>query len=169
MGRRTLRFLLFVVLIGASQAVTNRAHAAHPAYAGKHIVVVLSTQKLYAYTGSAVVWWSYVTTGNRALPTPAGQFAIFAKFHPYEFISPWSRSSPYWYPPSRSTYAMEFLRGGYFIHDAPWRSYFGLESNGTGRPGTNFGGTHGCINVPYPTARFLFRWAPVGTPVDVVP
>jgi lipoprotein-anchoring transpeptidase ErfK/SrfK len=64
---------------------------------------------------------------------------------------------------------MEFIRGGYFIHDAPWRSVFGKASQGDGRPGTNYGGTHGCVNVPYNAMRFLYGWAPIGTPVHVVP
>lgn len=134
----------------------------------KRIVVSLSQQKLWAYQGSTVVWTSLVTTGNPALPTPTGHFHIFAKYHPYEMISPWPYGSPYYYPPSWMSYAMAFIEGGYFIHDAPWRSVFGPGSNGPGKPGTNYGGTHGCVNVPTDTAAYLFGWAPVGTTVDVV-
>lgn len=141
-----------------------------PFYArtGKHIVISLSKQVLYAYKGSKLVWQSLTTTGNPALPTPTGHFSIFAKFHPFEFISPWPPGSPYWYPPSWTSYSMEFISGGYFIHDAPWRSVFGPGSDGPGQPGTNYGGTHGCVNVPLNTSHFLFYWAPMGTPVDVL-
>ncbi len=135
---------------------------------GHHIVVSLSRQALYAYNGSKLVWQSLVTTGNPALPTPTGHFTIFAKFHPFEFVSPWPPSSPYYYPPSWVSYAMEFQNQGYFIHDAPWRTHFGPGSNGPGKPGTNYGGTHGCVNTPLKTAHFLFSWAPIGTPVDIV-
>jgi lipoprotein-anchoring transpeptidase ErfK/SrfK len=134
----------------------------------KHIVVSLSQQKLFAYSGSKVVLTSLVTTGNPSLPTPKGHFTIFAKYHPYQFISPWPVGSPYWYAPAWSSYALAFIKGGYFIHDAPWRSVFGPGSNGAGQPGTNYGGTHGCVNVPVSTAQFLYTWAPIGTPVDVV-
>jgi hypothetical protein len=135
---------------------------------GRHIVVSLSKQALYAYNGSKLVMSTLVTTGNRALPTPTGHFNIFAKFHPFEFVSPWPPGSPYWYASSWTSYAMEFQDQGYFIHDAPWRSVFGPGSNGSGTPGTNYGGTHGCVNVPYKPAKFLFYWAPTGTAVDVV-
>jgi lipoprotein-anchoring transpeptidase ErfK/SrfK len=136
---------------------------------GKHIVVSLSRQELYAYDGNRLVLSTPVTTGNPALPTPVGHYTIFAKFHPFEFVSPWPVGSPYYYPPSWVSYAMEFIQGGYFIHDAPWRSAFGPGTDGPGQPGTNYGGTHGCVNTPFAAAQFLYYWAPIGTPVDVVP
>ena len=63
---------------------------------------------------------------------------------------------------------MEFQSAGYFIHDAPWRSVYGPGSDGPGQPGTNYGGTHGCVNVPLDVAAFLYGWASIGTPVVVV-
>jgi hypothetical protein len=135
---------------------------------GRHIVVSLSKQALYAYNGNKLVMTTLVTTGNPALPTPTGHFSIFAKFHPFEFISPWPPGSPYWYAPSWTSWTMEFQDQGYFIHDAPWRSVYGPGSNGPGTPGTNYGGTHGCVNVPYNPAKFLYHWAPIGTAVDIV-
>src|SRR5579884_975911 len=119
---------------------------------GKHIVVSLSKQALYAYNGHHLVMQTLVTTGNPALPTPTGHFSIFAKFHPFEFISPWPQGSPYYYPPSWTNYAMEFQSAGYFFHDAPWRSVYGPGSNDHGSPGTNYGGSHGCVNVPFKPA-----------------
>ena len=52
--------------------------------------------------------------------------------------------------------AMLFRDGGYFIHDAPWRSDYGAGSNLRG-------GTHGCVNVPLSGETWLWNWAPVGT------
>jgi lipoprotein-anchoring transpeptidase ErfK/SrfK len=152
---------------GLTQPSTAMARHARSAVGAKHIVISLARQELYAYKGHRLVWRSPVTTGDRLLPTPAGHFAIFAKYSPFEFISPWPSGSPFWYPPSWVTYAMEFIRGGYFIHDAPWRSVFGPGSNSGTAPGTNYGGTHGCVNTPFATAKFLWYWAPIGTPVDV--
>ncbi|MBV9280283.1 MAG: L,D-transpeptidase [Chloroflexi bacterium] len=136
---------------------------------GKRIIVSLSRQTLYAYDGVHLDLQTYVTTGNPNLPTPPGTYQVMARYHPFEFISPWPPSSPYWYPPSWSTYAMLFRDGGYFLHDAPWRSVFGPGSNGPGQPGTNFGGTHGCVNIPPGPMLFLWNWTPTGTEVDVVP
>jgi hypothetical protein len=134
------------------------------------IVVSLSQQRLVAYDNGKVFLTSLVTTGNPKLPTPAGTYHIMAKLHPFTFVSPWPKSSPFYYKPSKVQYAMLFRGGGYFIHDAPWRGAFGPGTNSQiGTPGQNYTGTHGCINVPSDVAAKLFAWAPVGTVVDVVP
>lgn len=136
---------------------------------GKRIIVSLSHEALYAYDGDRLVLQTVVTTGNPNLPTPVGHYAIMQKQHPFEFISPWPVGSPYWYAPSWSQYAMLFRDGGYYLHDAPWRSAFGPGTNGPGQPGTNYGGTHGCVNIPPNPMLFLWNWSAIGTTVDVVP
>jgi lipoprotein-anchoring transpeptidase ErfK/SrfK len=136
----------------------------------KRVLVSLSQQKLWAYDGNKVVLTSLVTTGNRALPTPTGTYHIMAKLHPFTFHSPWPKSSPFYYAPSKVAYAMLFREGGYFIHDAPWRTAFGPGTNSQlGTPGSNYTGTHGCVNVPANVARELFSWTQIGTVVQVVP
>ena len=128
--------------------------------AGKVIVVSLSRQVLTAYQDGTAVLTTFVATGRPALPTPPGVYHIFARYAPYQMISPWPPSSPYWYPNSWTNFAMEFAGGGYFIHDAPWRSWYG--------PGSNiYNGTHGCVNVPYSPMAFLWNWSPIGTTVVV--
>lgn len=162
--------LLFSLCAGSATGLSPRAHAATShMYSSRHITISLARQRLRAWDGHTLVLSTLVTTGNRLLPTPVGRFTIFAKRSPYTFISPWPQGSPYYYPPSRVSFALEFRAGGYFIHDAPWRAVFGPGTNTVGSPGTNYGGTHGCINVPYNAARFLFDWAPLGTRVHVVP
>jgi len=136
---------------------------------GKRIIVQLSRETLYAYDGDRLFLQTLVTTGNPSLPTPTGTYTITAKFHPYQFISPWPLGSPYYYAPSWSEHAMLFRDGGYFLHDAPWRSAFGPGTNGVGQPGTNYGGTHGCVNIPPAAMLSLWNWSPVGTTVEVVP
>jgi lipoprotein-anchoring transpeptidase ErfK/SrfK len=127
---------------------------------GKVIVISLSRQVLTAYQDGNVVLTTFVATGRPQLPTPPGVYHIFARYSPYEMISPWGYGSPWWYPPSWTNWAMEFIRGGYFIHDAPWRSWYG--------PGANlYNGTHGCVNVPYSPMATLWKWAPIGTTVVV--
>ncbi|HEY0493881.1 MAG TPA: L,D-transpeptidase, partial [Candidatus Dormibacteraeota bacterium] len=127
---------------------------------GKVIVVSLGRQALTAYQDGTAVLTTLVATGRPALPTPPGVYHIFARYAPYQMISPWPKSSPYWYPNSWTNFAMEFAGGGYFIHDAPWRSWYG--------PGSNvYNGTHGCVNVPYSPMAFLWNWSPIGTTVIV--
>jgi lipoprotein-anchoring transpeptidase ErfK/SrfK len=135
----------------------------------RRVMVSLSQQKLWAYDGNKLIWTSLVTTGNRALPTPLGTYHIMAKLHPFTFHSPWPKTSPFYYKPSKTEYAMLFREGGYFLHDAPWRSAFGPGTNSQiGTPGSNYTGTHGCINVPPNVAQELFSWTRLGTVVQVV-
>jgi lipoprotein-anchoring transpeptidase ErfK/SrfK len=127
---------------------------------GKLIVISLSRQVLTAYQDGTPVLTTLVATGRPQLPTPPGVYHIFAKYSPYKMISPWPYGSAFWYPPSWTNWAMEFAAGGYFIHDAPWRSWYG--------PGSNlYNGTHGCVNVQYSPMSFLWGWTPMGTTVVV--
>jgi lipoprotein-anchoring transpeptidase ErfK/SrfK len=135
----------------------------------KLIVVSLSQQRLWAYQGHRQLLTSLVTTGNPLLPTPRGTFTILGKWHPFTFISPWPTTDWRYYPPSPVQYAMLFRVGGFYIHDAPWRTTFGPGTNSTaGKPGYATTGTHGCVNVPLSVATALFYWAPDGTTVRVV-
>jgi hypothetical protein len=134
----------------------------------KHIVVSLSKQELWAYEGHKLIYDTLVTTGNQALPTPPGHFTILGKWAPFTFRSMDPVGSEYYYPPSPVNYAMLFRVGGYYIHDAPWRSVYGPGSNSQlGTPGENYTGSHGCINVPLNVMRELYFWTPDGTPVVV--
>lgn len=147
----------------------QRAHASlQNTSCVKRITISLARERLRAWCGQSVVLVSPVTTGNSTLPTPAGYFRVFAKRSPYTFISPWPKGNSKWYPTSKVSYAMEFLGGGYFIHDAPWRGVYGKGTNSSGPPGTNYGGTHGCVNIPFWAAHFLYYWAPMGISVHIV-
>jgi lipoprotein-anchoring transpeptidase ErfK/SrfK len=127
---------------------------------GKVIVISLSRQVLTAFQDGNAILTTFVATGRPALPTPPGVYHIFRRYSPYLMVSPWGYGSPWWYPPSWTNWAMEFISGGYFIHDAPWRSWYG--------PGANlYNGTHGCVNVPYSPMATLWNWAPIGTTVVV--
>jgi len=140
--------------------VATPTPAPTPGAQGKVIVVSLATQSLTAYENDKVVAATVVATGRPALPTLTGTFHIKAKYTPYQFISPWPKSSPYWYASAWVKYAMLYEDGGYFIHDAPWRTVYG--------PGADLtNGTHGCVNVPLSTMSFLYKWASVGTTVVV--
>lgn len=130
---------------------------------GKAIVVHLAAQSLTAYDHGKVALSTPVTTGRPYLATLEGESTIFRRESPYLFISPWPEGSPYWYPPSWVTWALEFRTGGYFLHDAPW------EPDGAYGPGSQDGpyASHGCVHVPHAAMQFLWTWASNGTPVIV--
>lgn len=173
MKNRVNKFFYLAMIAFALAGLLTFSAPAKPMHAdggGKMIIISLSDQMLYAFEDGDEVLETPVTTGQPALPTPVGSFSIFNKQSPMTFYSPWGPGSPYYYPPTTVSYAMEFAGGGYFIHDAPWRSDFG--------PGTNYPrtddysgefvtGSHGCVNTPVDAAAWLYNWAPIGTPVRV--
>ena len=135
-------------------------------------VILVSTEDQWAhmYESGKEVYNTPVTTGGPELPTDHGVFHIYEKVSPFVFHSPWPPGSPYYYPPTPITFWMPF-DGGEGLHDASWRSNFGPGSNFAP---TNLGtgnyilGTHGCVNLPYDAASFVWNWAPLGTTVVVV-
>jgi lipoprotein-anchoring transpeptidase ErfK/SrfK len=147
-------------LLNSDIWIKEQAPIVYTPGAGKLIVISISRQELTAFQDGTAVLTSLVTTGRPALPTPPGVYRVFARYSPYEMISPWGYGSAFWYPPSWTNWAMEFRTGGYFIHDAPWRSWYG--------PGSDiYNGTHGCVNVPRSNMAFLWNWTPIGTTVVV--
>jgi len=136
----------------------------------KMIVVSTEDQSATMYQSGQQVYSTPVTTGGPELPTDHGVFHIYLKLSPFVFHSPWPPGSPYYYPPTPVQFWMPF-DGGEGLHDASWRSNFGPGSNlaptdlGTGN---YILGTHGCVNLPFDAAQFVWDWAPVGTTVVVV-
>ena len=139
--------------VGCGHAVPN----------GKVIDIDVTTQSAIFFDDGCIVTSSLVTTGRPGLRTPTGTFHIYAKYSPITLISPWPKSSPYYYTPENANYAMEFLRGGFFIHDAPW------EPTSAYGPGSQNGvdASHGCVHIPTPTMAWLYAWTPIGTTVIV--
>lgn len=134
----------------------------------RRIVISLDAQQLWALDGSSVLLTTLVTTGGPELPTPTGDYQIIDRESPFTFRSMDPPGSPFWYPPSPTNFALLFQVNGYFIHDAPWRSYYGPGSNAIdGKPGSNTTGSHGCVNVPYTPMSWLYGWATMYTPVQV--
>jgi len=60
---------------------------------------------------------------------------------------------------------MEFAKGGYFIHDAPWE---GSGSYGPGGEDNLSAASHGCVHTPTPVMQWAYSWTPIGTPVVIV-
>ncbi len=136
----------------------------------KMIVVSTAGEWAHLYEGTRLVLDTPVTTGGPELPTDHGVFHIYFKASPFVFHSPWPPDSPFYYFPTPIQFWMPF-DGAEGLHDASWRSDFGPGSNlaptdlGTGR---TIQGTHGCVNLPFDAAQFIWDWAPVGTTVVVI-
>ena len=137
---------------------------------GRIIVVSLGRQQLEAYQNGQLVLITAVTTGQPALSTPTGITSVMLKRTNFWFISPWPKGSPYYYYPTHINYGLLFRTGGYYLHDAYWRPYYGSGTNVWHRDpdGVWRTGSHGCVNLPLWAEIQLYRWAAISTPVAVV-
>ncbi len=155
----------------AAAAALQRANAEF-GIQHKVIIVSLAGQYLQAYQDGKLILWTYVITGRAALATPPGDYRIFYKDSPLTFLPASTKpGNPFFGYPSKVQYGMEFLDGGFFIHDTWWHTIYG--------PGLTFDhydpgrqewqeGSHGCVNTPLNAMTFLYQWAPIGTPVMVL-
>jgi lipoprotein-anchoring transpeptidase ErfK/SrfK len=166
-GGTTARLESVQAQIATVESSVNAALAAvgcgHDVPNGKVIDFDLTTQSAVFFNDGCVAGSSLITSGRAGLRTPTGTYRIYRKVSPITLISPWPKSSPYYYSPEKADFAMEFRGGGFFIHDAPWEptSVFG--------PGSENGvdASHGCVHIPMPTMQWLYAWTPIGATVII--
>ena len=125
------------------------APAPAPASRGKWIEIDISQQRLTAYVGRTPVFSTLVSTGVPRTPTVIGRFAIRYKLPRQHMRGPG-------YSLPNVPWVMYFYRN-YAIHGTYWHNAFGRPMS------------HGCVNMRVRDARWLYYWAPVGTPVVVRP
>lgn len=113
------------------------------------ILVDLSQQRTYAYTGDTLMNTFVVSTGTWQHPTVTGTYNIYVKYR-----STLMTGSDYYLP--NVPYTMYFYKG-YGLHGTYWHNNFGVPMS------------HGCVNLRTPDAAWLFNFASVGTVVHVIP
>ncbi len=122
---------------------------------GHWVLVNLAQQHLWAYDGMNIVQDLDVSTGTDAHPTPVGSYWVQQRFLSQEMIGP-----------------------GYDLPNVPYVQYFGNDQLSWGE-GYSLHGTywhhnwghqmsHGCVNLPTDFAGWLWDWANVGTPVEII-
>ena len=137
-----------------SQQVDYPDPAAHP---GLSLEVSLQDQRVYVRDGSELLYTMYASTGMDD-STPKGSFRIQAE------------RGDHFYNPGEgmgARYYTSFLNHGVFLfHSVPTDSkggYIKEEADMLGiRPGS-----HGCIRLTVPDARWIMQSVPTGTPVLV--
>lgn len=141
------------ILIGQRLVIPGRGSAPAPApapsggRAGKWIEIDLSGQRLIAHQGNTVVLSVRVSTGLPRTPTPVGTFRIRTKIRSQTMSGPGYRlPNVQW---------VQYFVGSYALHGTYWHRNFGHPMS------------HGCVNLTNKDARFLYNWAPYGTPVVV--
>jgi lipoprotein-anchoring transpeptidase ErfK/SrfK len=146
-----------------NDAFQTKLAAAMP---GKVIEVSITDQHLWAYDHGKKVFDTLVTTGRPQLPTDTGPMSVLSKSSPWKMHSPWPRGSQWWYPDTVVRKVLWFTATGEGLHDAIW------EPNSLYGPGSEniqSIASHGCIHLPGTTVDWMYDWAPVGTPVIVIP
>ena len=131
----------------------------------KLIVVSVSLRHLWACQGEKAVHDAPVITGKTAYEatlTPPGTYHIYGKttdtrLTGSDVTGSWDRPVDYWMP------FLDNQHGTYGFHDANWRpnSDFGNVDPATGDA------SHGCVELPTPSMKWLYEWSPVGTTVTV--
>lgn len=117
--------------------------------ARKHILVDLSTQRLFAYEDDKVAFEFPVSTGKWR-ETPTGDFKIWVKLR-YTRMTGGEGADFYDLP--NVPYVMFFYNNevsqaaGFSLHGAYWHNNFGHPMS------------HGCINISPANAGRLFAWA----------
>ncbi len=118
----------------------------------KRIEVSLSKQTMYLWQSGQLIRTFPVATGVRGAETPVGQFAVQYKMAQARFRGRNPSGSYYDIPDVHWVLA---FYGDYTIHGAYWRHVFG-------RPGSA-----GCVSLTDENAKFVYDWAPEGTPVVI--
>lgn len=124
------------------------------------IYVSLSEQRMYAYEDGELILSTYITSGKQNFETIRGTFKVYTKQRGKLMKSP--------FPDIEYELWVDYwlgFSGAYGIHDSCnsrdcWRTKFG---------GSNYvwNGSHGCVNTPYNSVKFIYNWARIGTTVYV--
>jgi hypothetical protein len=121
------------------------------------VVVSLGAQRLWAYEGEQPILATFVSTGTAETPdvaTPIGQWRILVKL-PLETMTGTVNGEPY--RVEDVPYVMYFTDEGHALHGTYWHNNFGAPMS------------HGCVNLPMDVAEWMYRWAPEGTAVTIIP
>lgn len=119
----------------------------------KSIHINLARQRIEPRVAGIAIASYPISSGLARTPTPVGTFTVLQK-NPRA----WSRAAKLWMP-----YWMHFSGRGHGIHELPeW-------PNGRKEGESHLGrrASHGCVRLGIGTAKKLYDWAPVGTPVVI--
>lgn len=108
----------------------------------RYVRVDLSEQRMYAYERGYQVNSFLVSSGLPRTPTPPGEYHIQRKIYSHLY------SGPGYYLPN-TLYNLQF-RPHYYLHGAYWHNNFGHPMS------------HGCVNIHYRDAKWLFDWMQTG-------
>jgi len=130
--------------------------AIRPEVADKHIRVDLAAQTLTCFEGDTPVLTTKVATGASFeqvdgtiadFATPAGEHrAILKQPSRHMRAIEGERNTDAWFDLPGVPWNTFFTYDGIAIHGTYWHNDFGVVRS------------HGCVNVPIPVAKFIYRW-----------
>ena len=124
-----------------------------------YIEVDLSWQHMYYYQYGTLIFDSDFVSGNMSYAdrqTPSGIYTLYYKKSPDVLRGTKKPDGTYEYE-QKVTYCMPF-NGVVGFHDATWRDSFGGDIY-------MYGGSHGCINLPYSSAAVLYDLIQYDVPI----
>ena len=134
------------------------------------VLVSISKQHLWACDGTTTEYDSPVVTGMELYAadlTPPGTYHIYAKetninLKGCDATGCWNDPVSYWMPWLDNQY------GQYGFHDATWRTPSEFGNVNIYAPDTaSVVGSHGCVELPLATAKWIYNWSVVGTTVTI--
>lgn len=120
-------------------------------YGNTYVEVNLTAQHLFLYVDGKRILQSDFVSGNaaRSYDTPEGIYGITYKEQGAMLVGEdYETPVSYWMP----------FNGNIGLHDAVWRDAFGKDLY-------QRSGSHGCVNLPYLTAKKIYENVQKGTPV----
>lgn len=141
----------------SSVEVTNEANGLGDTY----VEMDLSAQHLWYYIDGKLYMESDLVSGTSTVPsrkTPGGIYLLSYKQKNAVLRGPLREDGTYSYE-SPVTFWMPFNRG-IGMHDASWRGTFGGNIY-------MYSGSHGCINLPYDSAKAIYEKIDKETPIIV--
>lgn len=142
-----LWLILPPAVVGGDRALLSGTKIALVESGKRWIEVNLSMQRILAWEGNKLIAIAPISSGKASTPTHSGIFNVETKRLR-------DRMRGFGYDIANVPYAMYYDQG-YAIHGASWHNRFGTPIS------------HGCINLPVDTAKWLFEWTSVGTPVFI--
>jgi len=121
----------------------------------KHIVVDLSTQLVTAFEGEKLVFSERCASGVKGTDTPKGEFRTYHKgpsVHMTNEGDALENESVYSLP--GVPWCSFFTGAGNAFHGTYWHNDYGLPRS------------HGCVNLPSESAKFIYRWSRPNVPAD---
>jgi hypothetical protein len=124
---------------------------------GPRVVIDLSQQFAKVCNADDQLLTTRITSGATALGdgTPTGTWHLQGK-----------QRDTYLYPAAGGAYYVHYWMpydGAYGMHDSPWQTFpYGSQKYRTE-------GSHGCVHFPRAAIAWMFRWARIGTTVQIRP